>query len=232
MKKMNIILWDWDNTLVDTFEAIWCAQNDMRAHYNLPYWSQEEAKKAMNKSGRNLIRDLVGEDKATEARAFYLRSYAKNIGHLKLKDSAVEVLEYAHSLGFINILASNKAKNILLDEVKELGILPHFDKIIGAEEAPEDKPSKIFTDKAMEEFKAKGLIVSIGDGLSDVKMARNYPKGISILAFTNPNGNEFEKDKPNYSVASLADCKSILEKLIQGQKLPPCYKKHLDENKR
>ena len=215
MNKTNIILWDWDNTLADTFEAIWCAQNDMRIHYNLPRWSQEEAKKAMNKSSRNLIRTLVGKDKAEAARAYYLRSYAKNIGHLKLKDSAVEVLGYARSLGFINILASNKAKNILLGEVKQLGLLSHFDKIIGAEEAPEDKPSKVFTDQAIEEFSAKDLIVSIGDGLSDVKMAHNYPDGISVLVFTNPNGKEFEKDKPDYCVTSLADCKSILKKLIQ-----------------
>ena len=219
MKKAKIILWDWDNTLVDTFEAIWCAQNDMRVHYGLPEWSKEEAKKAMNKSGRNLIKDLVGEDKAKEARIYYLRSYAKNIGHLKLKESAVELLEYTHRLGYINILASNKAKNILLDEAKELGVLSQFDKIIGAEEAAEDKPSKIFTDKAMEDWKEKALIVSIGDGLSDVKMAHNYPDGISILVFTNPNGSEFESEKPDYSAANLASCKTILKDLTQGQKV-------------
>ena len=230
MKKNKIILWDWDNTLVDTFEAIWCAQNEMRLHYGLPEWSQEEAKQAMNKSGRNLIKDLLGEDKAKEARTYYLHSYTKNIGHLKLKESATEILEYARSLGFINILASNKAKNILLDEVKGLGLLSHFDKIIGAEEAAEDKPSKIFTDKAMEEFDVKNLIVSIGDGLSDVKMAHNYSNGISILVFTNPNGSEFEKEKPDYIARDLSNCKTILEKLIQGQHSLICYKKRQDMN--
>ena len=229
MEKTKIILWDWDNTLVDTFEAIWCAQNDMRVHYGLPQWSQEEAKKAMNTSGRNLIRDLVGEDKAKEARAYYLSSYAKNISHLKLKESAVEVLEYAHSLGFINILASNKAKDILANEAKQLGVLSHFDKVIGAEEAPEDKPSKVFTDKAIEDFGAKELLVSIGDGFSDVKMAHNYPDGISILAFTNPNSAEFTNEKPDYHVPNLAGCKAILEKIqsscISG-KAPPLRNTH------
>ena len=87
MKKTKIILWDWDNTLADTFEAIWCAQNEMRVHYGLQPWSQTEAKKDMNKSGRNLIKNLVGEEKAKEARAYYLDRYAKNIGHLKLKEN-------------------------------------------------------------------------------------------------------------------------------------------------
>ena len=215
----KIILWDWDNTLVDTFEAILCAQNDMRTHYGLPLWSSQEAKQAMNTSGRNLIKEIVGEDKAQEARAYYLQSYLKNIHHLKLKDSATEILDYAHSLGYKNILASNKAKDVLLKEVKELGVFYQFDKIIGAEEASEDKPSKIFTDKAIEDFTQQNLIVSIGDGLSDVKMAHNYPNGISILVFTNPTSNEFQMEKPDYTAINLTACKILLHQLTQNTRI-------------
>ena len=52
----KIILWDWDNTLADTFGAILVAQNVMRQAYNLSPWTKEEAKIAMNSSGRNLIK--------------------------------------------------------------------------------------------------------------------------------------------------------------------------------
>ena len=62
----------------------------------------------MNKSGRNLIKDLVGEDKAKEARIYYLRSYAQNIGRLKLKDSVIEALETARNLGFANVLSQSQ----------------------------------------------------------------------------------------------------------------------------
>ena len=33
MLNKTLILWDWDNTLIDTFEAIYAAQNDTRVHY-------------------------------------------------------------------------------------------------------------------------------------------------------------------------------------------------------
>ncbi|MBP5534572.1 MAG: HAD hydrolase-like protein [Alphaproteobacteria bacterium] len=210
---VKVILWDWDNTLVDTFDAIWNAQNAMRVHYGLPEWTKEEAKTAMNQSGRNLIKNLVGEEKAKEARAYYLEQYAKNACHLKLKKGAVELLDYAKSAGYINILASNKAKDILCNEVNQMGILKKFDKMIGAEEAPEDKPSKIFTDKAIEGWDVN-LLISIGDGLSDVKMARNYPDGIAILTFTDANSKEFKDIKPDYCAENLVVCKKILASLL------------------
>ena len=218
---MNIILWDWDNTLADTFEAIWKAQNDMRAHYGLAPWSQEEAKKAMNRSARDLTKNLVGEKNVKEVSAYYLKCYTKRLGQLKLKDGTKEILEYAHSLGFVNILASNKNQDILLNEANKLGIISYFDKIIGAEEAIQDKPSKIFTDKAIENFTARDLIVSIGDGLSDVQMAHNYPNGVSILVFTNPNDREFKDEKPDYFAKNLTACKEILNNLADKYRTTP-----------
>ena len=79
----TLILWDWDNTLVDTFEAILAAQNDLRQHYALPLWTKEEAKIAMNTSGRNLIKDLVGEENASAARRYFLESYKKYAAEIK-----------------------------------------------------------------------------------------------------------------------------------------------------
>lgn len=201
----------------------------MRAHYGLPQWSSEDIKRALNKPGHNLIKDQIGVEKEKEARAYYMCCYLKNNKHLKLKESAIEVLEYDHSLGFINILTSNKTENILLDEVKNLGVLSCFDKIVGSKKTPEDKPSKVFADKVLAEFPNKELIVSIGDSLSDIKMAHHYPNGIAILVFTNPNRREFENEKPNYHAIDLASCKSILKKLNQRPNTLAHYKKQQRE---
>lgn len=219
MKKYKIvILWDWDNTLVDTFEAIWKAQNDMRIHYGLEPWSKKEAKNAMNTSGRNLIKNLVGEDKATEARAFYLDRYAVHAQSIQLKDGALDLLNFAKQNGFCCVLASNKAGTILKSEVSRQMPLDTFDLIIGAEEAPEDKPSKVFTDKALENF-TYDCVVSIGDGASDIKMGHNYKNGISILVFSDPTSSEFKDNVPDYACATLNDVKNILQNVITQKEL-------------
>ncbi len=211
---MKVILWDWDNTLVDTFGAIFAAQNEMRKHFNLPEWSKEESKKAMNTSGRNLIKDMLGEEKAAEARAVYLEAYARHSASLSLKEGATTVLTAAKELGFVNILASNKAGHLLRQEVQAMGIQSSFDKIIGAEDTQSDKPKKEFTDAALSGLNPV-LLLSVGDGKSDIQMARNYPNAIGILVGTNPNSSEFENLEPDFSTPDLNGVLSVLKKQIK-----------------
>ena len=188
------------------------AQNDARVYYGMTPWTREESKAAMNTSGRNLIKDVFGADKAVEVRAYFLSRYAEHADALELKAGAKEILQIAKELGFVNILASNKAGSILRNEVKAMGVSDYFDRLIGAEEADEDKPSKVFTDTALRGFNADTLI-SVGDGKADIQMAHNYAGGIGILVWTNPNGTEFAEMKPDYAVETLLDVADILKKL-------------------
>lgn len=207
----KIILWDWDNTLVDTFGAILAAQNVMRKAYNLSPWTKEEAKIAMNSSGRNLIKNLVGEENAVEARKIFLKAYEQSASEISLKNGAEEIVKQAKEFGYINILASNKAGSILRNEVETLKMTNYFDKIVGAEDFEKDKPSKEFTDFAIQGYPVDE-IYSIGDGKADIAMGHNYENGKGILVWTDPNSSEFEKIKPDFVAESLLDLKTILKK--------------------
>ena len=207
----KVILWDWDNTLADTFGAIFAAQNEARIRYGLMPWTREESKAAMNTSGRNLIKDVFGADKAAEVRAYFLSRYAEHADALELKSGAKEVLQTAKELGYINVLASNKAGPILRNEVQAMGLTAYFDRLIGAEDTDNDKPSKAFTDSALDEIDVQTL-VSVGDGKADIQMAHNYVGGIGILVWTNPDGPEFNEIKPDYAANTLNDVCEILKK--------------------
>ena len=61
----------------------------------------------------------------------------------------MEVLNYAHSLGYKNILASNKAKDVLLKEVKELGKKANS---IYIKVEPQEKEQKIHVDPNIGEY--------------------------------------------------------------------------------
>ena len=210
----KIILWDWDNTLADTFGAILAAQNVMRKAFNLSPWTKEEAKIAMNSSGRNLIKNLVGEENAIEARKIFLDAYAKSAAEIVLKDGAQEITKWSKENGYINILASNKAGPILRNEVETLNLTNHFDKIVGAEDFEHDKPSKEFTDSAIKGYTADE-IYSIGDGKADILMAHNYENGKGVLVWTNPNSKEFSETKPDFVCSSLIQLKDILTRQKQ-----------------
>ena len=214
MHQNKVILWDWDNTLADTLDIIWRAQNVMRQHYGLSPWSKAEAKQAMNHSGRDLIKNCVGANQVAQAQQYFWQAYATFVEQLKLKEAAQETLNYAKSLGFYNILASNKVQNVLCQEARRLNILSSFDRVIGAEQTAKDKPSKVFTDKALEGLSPQ-LIIAVGDGLSDVKMGHNYPNGVSVLVFTDAKTSEFNTEKPDYTAKDLHACQKILKMLAE-----------------
>ena len=205
----TLILWDWDNTLVDTFEAILAAQNDLRQYYALPLWTKEEAKMAMNTSGRNLIKDLVGEENASAARRYFLESYKKYALEIKLKSGAQEILDFFKKNRYINILASNKNGKILRNEANALKVSHYFDRIIGAQDTSNDKPSKTFSDSAIQGYQPK-KIISIGDGKSDIQMAHNYQNGVAVLVWSNPLNEEFKQNKPDFVSPDLLSLKKIL----------------------
>lgn len=205
----KLILWDWDNTLADTFGAIFAAQNDTRVHFGLAPWSEEEAKIIMNKSGKGVLAYMFGENRAAEAHTYFLPRYAMHAAEIKEKTGAKAVLEFAKANGFINILASNKLGSVLRNESETLGLTPYFDKIIGAEDIAYSKPAKQFTDEAIEGYSFDQLL-SIGDGKSDIKMAHNYENGVGVLVWTDPNTPEFNENKPDFSFATLADVQTFL----------------------
>ena len=210
--QSSLILWDWDNTLVDSFEAIFAAQNVMRAFYGMSPWTKQQSKEAMNFSGKNIIKNLVGSEKEIEAREIFLKAYAESASQLKLKAYAIDVLRYTYENGFINVLASNKTSSILKKEAHVLNVDTFFHRIIGAGEASQDKPSKVFTDKAIEDFIFNRLIC-IGDGCSDMKMAGNYSNAISILIGNDVNKAEFQSVTIDYVCPTLKEVTHILEGL-------------------
>ena len=208
---MNVILWDWDNTLADTIEPLMHAFNETLKHYQLPIITREQMKSNMNSSSSQLFVKLFPNCDLNEVRQIYLKHYKENIFNLRLLMGAKEALKWTKEKGFINVLASNKHYLILQKEAESSGLIDYFDEICGADQFSENKPSKVFTDAALEKFKNYHQLYVIGDGLSDILMARNYEDGKAILVGTDPQSKEFENNQPDFSVKDLSKISEILD---------------------
>ena len=55
---MNVILWDWDNTLVDTIEPVMRALNAVLEDYHFPILTKEQFKDKIHCAGKQLFSDL------------------------------------------------------------------------------------------------------------------------------------------------------------------------------
>ncbi len=209
-----LILWDWDNTLADTFPVILKAQHTTQRHFGLPLISEERAKLSMNQDSLTIFENLVGKKDAPLAMDYFWDIYQKYSADLQLKAGAFILLELTHQLGFINVLGSNKEEFVLLREVENLNVKPFFDRIVGATEGEEKKPNPQFLQRATQGF-TYNLLICIGDRQSDVRLAHNTPKGIAVLVGSNPDSPEFEKDKPDYTCENINAVKDLLTEIFQ-----------------
>ena len=207
---MKVILWDWDNTLADTIEPLKEAFNATFRHYGMPMITREQMKIFMNSAGSQLLQDLFPSFDLNEVRQIYLKHYQENVFNLHLLDGAKETVRWTKEKGFINILASNKHYLILRKEVEISGMSTFFDEICGAEQFPENKPSKVFTDGALKNYQDFSQLWAIGDGVSDIKMAHNYVGGMAILVGTDPKAKEFANNSPDFWVPNLKEIQNIL----------------------
>ncbi|MGN0904434.1 MAG: HAD family hydrolase [Alphaproteobacteria bacterium] len=205
------ILFDWDNTLVDSFPVIYKAVTVMWKHFGLPVLSFEEYRKNLGLSLRDTFPDLFG-DRWEEARDIYLEAFQKyHLEELTPFPDAFGMLEYARkTVGRLGVV-SNKTGFILRREVACLGWEGLFDAVVGATDAAHDKPAADPVIRAlegsgisMEDGRAGAPVWFVGDGDADILCARNTGCLPVRIADENRDGSD---------VLTLKNCSELLSVL-------------------
>jgi len=141
MMLPKAILFDWDNTLVDSWTSIGAALNRTLVHMGHEPWSEDEIRLRVAKSLRDSFPALFAE-RWEEARTYYYDSFAAiHLTHLKPLPMAPNILERLHKAGIPMGVVSNKSGPFIRKEVEHLGWNPYFRHLAGAGDASADKPS-------------------------------------------------------------------------------------------
>lgn len=134
------ILFDWDNTLVDSWPIIHSALGETFAAMGQTPWSLDETKARVRHSLRDSFPRQFGERWA-EARTLYLdRFEAIHLERLKPLAGAADLLAELAAAGTLLGIVSNKTGRLLRREIAALGWQPWFHRMIGAGDAERDKP--------------------------------------------------------------------------------------------
>ena len=141
MKKTNypfpdLILFDWDNTLMDTTPALYQAFCVLCEKYGIPKCSMEEYRARTGMSLRETFPALFG-DRWEEAKQVYLDAYrANHLNMLTPFDKARETVAFLHEkTGGKTGVVSNKTGAILREEIDHLGWGGYFAAVVGAGDA-------------------------------------------------------------------------------------------------
>ena len=135
------VLFDWDNTLVDNWATISEAFNATLTAMGHEPWTIEEARARVRASLRDSFPKLFGE-RWPEAKRIYMDAFAsRHLQTLKPLPKAEELLRALRERRLWVGVVSNKTGGFLRKEVEHLGWGQYFDKVIGAGDAPNDKPA-------------------------------------------------------------------------------------------
>jgi phosphoglycolate phosphatase len=141
LARPRAILFDWDNTLIDSWHAIQDAQNHTFAAFGMPPWTLDETKERVRGSMRDTYPDLFGDRWLEAGQIFYQRFAARHLETLTPLPGAEDLLSELHRSGVALAVVSNKKGDYLREEAARLGWKPWFHRLVGAFDAARDKPA-------------------------------------------------------------------------------------------
>ncbi|HCR85328.1 MAG TPA: HAD family hydrolase [Alphaproteobacteria bacterium] len=181
LKKPKAILLDWDNTLASSWGIILkCLNAAFKAHGKEEWtlYDIQNGRDNIHHSLRESFPRLFG-DKWKDARETYYKHFLEcHIQEIKLLQGAYETIEALSKTEIFLAVVSNKTGQYLRDELKHLKIDHYFDVIIGATDAPKDKPHKeplllALKNSGISESDYSTEIWMVGDSRTDIEAAIN-----------------------------------------------------------
>jgi phosphoglycolate phosphatase len=176
LPKPEAIIFDWDNTLVDSVGFMHKSMNKTQEAFNIPLTTYEHTLHnmgaALNK--KEFFYNAFLE-KAEEAHDFFYQHYKENHDQILPLTGAGELLDTLHKKNIPMGVVSNKRGEFLRKEISNFSWEYFFKTCIGSGDTEEDKPSPIPLLKAIRELtlKPSGNIWYVGDGIVDVECANN-----------------------------------------------------------
>lgn len=214
LPRPRAILFDWDNTLVDTWQVIHAALVPTFEFMGLEPWTLEECRQRVRGSARDEFPKLFGERTAEATKLFYERFEATHLEKLRELPGAGTLLAGLAGQGLYLGVVSNKRGTTLRKEAAHIGWDGHFRRLVGATDAAHDKPAP---DPVLLALSAEGggepgeQVWFVGDTDIDMLCAVNAGCVPVLLRPEPPAAGEFVDCMPRLHVR---DCRALAELLV------------------
>ena len=201
----KVIIFDWDNTLVNSWSVIQDALNTTFRAYGLREWEYDEVCTKVRKSLRDSFPDLFGNSWREAGDLFYSRYAEIHSEKINPICGAEKMLKELRILGIRLAIVSNKKGTFLRKESKTLGWDHYFEKIIGASDTKFDKPNRAPVDLILAAINIETgpEVWFVGDTDIDMECAYNSKCTPVLLRKKNiSNSSEFLEFPPTYHFQS------------------------------
>lgn len=170
----NLIMWDWDGTIVNNHANAYQALQDMAHKYGLGEITDDDLQNVMGTYGGAFWTFHFGEN-FQKPYDFFITQFEKYNQENKpiLFDGISEALAFLRQKGIPQIVLSNMPQQMLDEQSSHTGLRDYFKRVCGMGDGPQDrKPFLEHTHEAVQGIDADALIM-VGDGESDLMTAKN-----------------------------------------------------------
>lgn len=211
------IIFDWDNTLIDTFPLLKEATNLVRAHFKLPAYDDAQARQNIRLTAKESYPQIYGERWQEAHALFYEHIRAKHLERIDVIDGATALLNWIKDQKIPMGLLSNKHGAYLRKEVTHLGWGPYFQIVLGPDDVGDiGKPQPDGLHAALNALAIPPTIHAdcwyVGDTENDLRTAHAagvIPVFIENQAMSLPEA--IAREKPRFSFKNCAECLDYLK---------------------
>jgi phosphoglycolate phosphatase len=210
IQRPSAVLFDWDNTLVDSWAVIHAALNETFGAMDHPSWTRAETEARVRGSLRDTFPDMFGTRWQDAEKIFYDAFGRMHIEQLTPLPGAAELLRELSDAGLYLGVVSNKRGSFLRLEAEHLGWQAHFRCLAGAGDCARDKPHRDHVDHALglgteSPGPAAGRDVwFVGDADVDMLCAKNAGCHAVLVRPSAPVAGEFDAAAPDLYFSDLS----------------------------
>ncbi len=215
MHPPKAVIFDWDNTLIDSWASIHDAQNHTFEWFGLPTWTMEETRLRVRGSMRDTFPQIFGDRWREAGDVFYQRFEERHLHTLSPLPGAEQLLRKLFAAEYYLAVVSNKKGDYLREEASKLGWDRYFRRIIGAFDAARDKPAP---EPVMMALHGSGVdagrdVWFVGDADVDMACAVNADCTPVLLRDDGPRHGEFDGCHPALHVKDCFMLSKVFEKM-------------------
>jgi len=168
------VLFDFDGTLADSFQAITASVNHVRDRHGMAPLTQDEVSRHVGWGPGHLLTQTVGcGDLAENQRAYAEHHPTVLASGTRLLPGAAELLRAVHEAGLPIALTSNKPRIYSAELLALLGVASYFQAVFGPGDVPRPKPDPDMLLAALGRFGvAPADAVYVGDMTIDIATGR------------------------------------------------------------